>query len=55
MLNPTPRIDPALLPRFSAIVGERNALTDASDIAPYVSEERELYQGLKNLRTEGTR
>ncbi len=42
-------IDPALLARFAAIVGERNALTHSSDIAPYLSEERGLYQGVSPL------
>src|SRR3989442_116605 len=40
-----PSADPSLLPRFAAIVGEKNALTDPADIAPYISEERGLYRG----------
>jgi D-lactate dehydrogenase (cytochrome) len=38
-----------LLARFAAIVGERNALTAAADIAPYLSEERGLYHGASPL------
>ena len=49
MLNPTRSIDPDLLARFTAIVGPRNALTDAADLAPYLTEERGLYQGRSPL------
>lgn len=38
-----------LVARFAAIVGERHALTDARDIAPYLIEERGLYQGVSPL------
>src|SRR6266702_4232685 len=41
--------DPALLARFAAIVGARHALTDPAAIAPYLSEERGLYQGRSPL------
>src|SRR5581483_4681085 len=34
-----------VLSRFAAIVGERHAITDPTDKAPYLSEERGLYQG----------
>jgi len=43
------RIDPGLLARFAAIVGARNAVTDAAEIAPYLSEERGLYHGRSPL------
>src|SRR5258708_34284804 len=49
MLTPQPPIDPQLLARFAAIVGARHALTDAAEIAPYVSEERGLYHGRSPL------
>jgi FAD/FMN-containing dehydrogenase len=49
MLDPRRAIDPQLLARFAAIVGARHALTDAADIAPYVSEERGLYHGRSPL------
>jgi FAD/FMN-containing dehydrogenase len=42
-------LEPALLARFAAIVGERNALTAPEEIAPYLSEERGLYQGASPL------
>jgi FAD/FMN-containing dehydrogenase len=40
---------PGLVEQFAAIVGARNALTDARDIAPYLTEERGLYQGRSTL------
>ncbi len=39
----------ALLDRFTAIVGERNALRAATDIAPYLVENRGLYHGASPL------
>src|SRR5437764_4806351 len=42
-------LDPALLSRFAAIVGAKNAITDPADIAPYLTEERGLYQGRSPL------
>ncbi len=38
-------IDPAALTRLTDIVGTANALTGASDTAPYLREWRDLYQG----------
>lgn len=38
-------IDPAALERLTAIVGKANALTLASDTAPYLREWRDLYHG----------
>ena len=38
-----------LLDRFAAIVGERNALRTANDIAPYLIENRGLYHGASPL------
>src|SRR3954447_18376987 len=49
MLNPERSIDPDLLARFTAIVGPRNAITEATDLAPYLTEERGLYQGRSPL------
>jgi len=43
------QIDAGLLARFAAIVGARNAITDAAEIAPYLSEERGLYHGRSQL------
>lgn len=39
------QIDSAILARFANIVGERNALTSANDIAPHLIELRGLFQG----------
>jgi FAD/FMN-containing dehydrogenase len=36
---------PALVARFAAIVGERYALTNQADIAPYLAERRGLWHG----------
>lgn len=46
--NSTP-LDPALLDRFVGIVGERHALRQAADIAPYVTERRGRYPGISPL------
>jgi FAD/FMN-containing dehydrogenase len=39
------RPSPELIDRFAAIVGALNALTEPSDIAPYLVESRGLYKG----------
>jgi FAD/FMN-containing dehydrogenase len=41
----TKKLDPSLLARFAAIVGERYAVTDPAAQAPYLVELRGLYQG----------
>jgi FAD/FMN-containing dehydrogenase len=46
---PSPALDPALIARFAAIVGAKNAITDAAEIAPYLTEERGLYHGRSSL------
>ena len=43
MTNTLPSAD--LIARFTAIVGAANALTDETDIAPYLVESRGLYKG----------
>src|SRR3954470_1684104 len=40
-----PPLSPELIARFRAIVGDKYAVTDAADIAPYVTEERNLFHG----------
>jgi FAD/FMN-containing dehydrogenase len=45
----TQSLDADLLARFAGIVGARNAITAAAEIAPYVSEERGLYRGSSPL------
>lgn len=47
--RPVPALSPDLIARFTAIVGEKYAVTDAHDIAPYLTEERNLYQGRSSL------
>jgi len=42
-------IDPALIARFAAIVGDRYALTGQADIAPYLAERRGLWHGATPL------
>jgi FAD/FMN-containing dehydrogenase len=44
-----PPLSPELIARFRAIVGEKYAVTDANDIAPYVTEERNLFHGYSPL------
>ncbi|HMN51263.1 MAG TPA: FAD-binding oxidoreductase [Xanthobacteraceae bacterium] len=43
--KPAPKTNGALLARFAKIVGEKNAIRDAAEIAPYVKEQRDLYRG----------
>ncbi len=38
-------LSPDLIARFAAIVGERYAVVDPTEIAPYLTEERGLYHG----------
>src|SRR3954468_6674210 len=42
---PPPQLSSELIDRFRAIVGDKYAVTDAADIAPYVTEERNLFHG----------
>ncbi|EXL10199.1 FAD-binding oxidoreductase [Aquamicrobium defluvii] len=42
-------LDPGLVRRFAEIVGERHALTDTGDIAPYLIEPRGLWHGRTSL------
>src|SRR5947199_6221776 len=43
--SPAPQLSSELIARFRAIVGDKYAITDAADIAPYVTEERNLFHG----------
>src|ERR1700719_2398232 len=45
----TPPLSPELIARFRAIVGDKYAVTDATDIAPYLTEERDLFHGRSPL------
>src|SRR4051795_11914697 len=40
-----PPLSPELIAKFRSIVGDKYAMTDAADIAPYVTEERNLFHG----------
>ncbi|MCA0047944.1 FAD-binding oxidoreductase [Mesorhizobium sp. B283B1A] len=42
-------LDPALIDRFAAIVGDKYALRDARDIAPFLVERRGLWHGATSL------
>jgi FAD/FMN-containing dehydrogenase len=44
-----PPLPPELIAKFRAIVGDKYAVTDAADIAPYVTEERDLFHGRSPL------
>src|SRR5947208_16547425 len=44
-----PQLSPDLIAKFRAIVGDKYAVTDATDIAPYVTEERDLFHGRSPL------
>ncbi|WP_257165954.1 FAD-binding oxidoreductase [Bradyrhizobium sp. SRS-191] len=44
-----PPLSPELIAQFTAIVGERQALTAEADVAPYVTEERNLFHGRSPL------
>ena len=45
----TPSLSPELIARFRAIVGDKYAVTDPADIAPYLTEERDLFHGRSPL------
>jgi FAD/FMN-containing dehydrogenase len=44
-----PPLSPELIAKFRKIVGDKYAVTDAADIAPYVTEERDLFHGRSPL------
>src|SRR4029079_12521418 len=44
-----PPLPPELIAKFRAIVDDKYAVTDAADIAPYVTEERDLFHGRSPL------
>ena len=44
-----PSLPPELVAKFRAIVGDKYAMTDAADIAPYTTEERDLFRGRSPL------
>jgi D-lactate dehydrogenase (cytochrome) len=44
-----PPLSPELIAEFKKIVGDKYAVTDQADIAPYVTEERNLFHGRTQL------
>jgi D-lactate dehydrogenase (cytochrome) len=44
-----PPLPPELIAQFTRIVGDKYAVTDAAEIAPYVTEERDLFKGRSPL------
>jgi D-lactate dehydrogenase (cytochrome) len=44
-----PPLPPELIAKFRAIVGDKYAVTDTADIAPYLTEERDLFHGKSPL------
>jgi len=44
-----PTLSPELIAAFRGIVGDKYAMTDTTDIAPYVTEERDLFHGRSPL------
>src|ERR1700710_238674 len=44
-----PPLPPELIAKFRGIVGDKYAVTDTADIAPYVTEERDLFHGRSPL------
>jgi FAD/FMN-containing dehydrogenase len=44
-----PPLSPETIARFRAIVGDKYAVTDAAEIAPYLTEERDLFHGRSPL------
>jgi FAD/FMN-containing dehydrogenase len=50
IVQPTaPPLSSELIARFREIVGDKYAVTDAADIAPYVTEQRDLFHGRSPL------
>jgi FAD/FMN-containing dehydrogenase len=49
LVRPIRPLSPALIERFAAIVGDKHAVTDEADLAPYLVEDRGLYQGRSAL------
>src|SRR5947207_12527228 len=47
--SPAPPLPPELDARFRNVVGDKYTVTDQADIAPYVTEERDLFRGRSPL------
>ena len=48
-MDETDPLPPSLITRFAGIVGERHALTEPGETAPYVTEPRGLFGGRTGL------
>ncbi|MDB5516643.1 MAG: hydroxyacid dehydrogenase, partial [Tardiphaga sp.] len=46
---PPAQLPPELIARFKAIVGDKYAVTEAADVAPFVTEDRNLFHGTSPL------
>jgi D-lactate dehydrogenase (cytochrome) len=46
---PPAKLSPELIARFKAIVGDKFAVTEEADVAPYVTEDRNLFHGTSPL------
>jgi FAD/FMN-containing dehydrogenase len=46
---PPANLPPDLIARFKAIVGDKYAVTEAADVVPYVTEDRNLFHGTSPL------
>ncbi len=44
-----PSLSPELIAKFRGVVGDKYAVTEPADIAPYVTEERDLFKGRSPL------
>jgi D-lactate dehydrogenase (cytochrome) len=49
IVQSVPPLSPELIAKFRAIVGDKYAVTDPADIAPYTTEERDLFHGRSPL------
>src|SRR5499426_577342 len=49
IVQAAPPLPPELIAKFKKIVGDKYAVTDQADIAPYVTEERDLFHGRSPL------
>jgi FAD/FMN-containing dehydrogenase len=47
--TPLPPLSPELIARFRVIVGDKYAISEVADVAPYVTEERGLFKGRSPL------
>src|SRR5712671_2157709 len=46
---PPAKLSPDLVAQFRKVVGDKYAMTEAADVAPYVTEDRNLFHGTSPL------